>query len=221
MHFDPAELHLKSTIIDGLIWDAETGVDEWERGNVAAFNLTVQKDVVGGLAPTLAYLSDDEETLSAWQEWLKNVQGSRVDARILTAREAGELFSSSARKWCGALYSPTDGVAEPEMAVPALAQAAQKAGVAVVTGCAALDLEKCAGRISAVATERGVIRCDAVVLAAGAWSRLFCMQLGIRLPVLKVLGSAMRTAPVDGPLPGGWAKGLAFRKRLDGGYTIS
>ena len=47
-------------------------------------------------------------------------------------------------------------------------------------------------------TEKGRIACDAVVLAGGAWSRLFCGNLDIRLPQLKVRASVMRTAPIDG-----------------------
>ena len=36
------------------------------------------------------------------------------------------------------------------------------------------------------------------VLAGGAWSRLFCGNLGVELPQLKVLGSVMCTEKVDG-----------------------
>ena len=43
-------------------------------------------------------------------------------------------------------------------------------------------------------TEKGRIGCGAVVLAGGAWSRLFCGNLGVDLPQLKVLGSVIRTA---------------------------
>lgn len=71
-------------------------------------------------------------------------------------------------------------------------------------------------------TEKGRIACSSVVLAGGAWSRLFCGNLGLRLPQLKVLGSVMRTAPLDGPpeIAIG-ASDFAFRKRVDGGYTIA
>ena len=71
-------------------------------------------------------------------------------------------------------------------------------------------------------TEKGRIACDSVVLAGGAWSRLFCGNAGIDLPQLKVLGSVFRTAPLDGG-PEVTASGsvFAFRKRLDGGYTIA
>jgi glycine/D-amino acid oxidase-like deaminating enzyme len=64
--------------------------------------------------------------------------------------------------------------------------------------------------------------CDAVILAGGAWTGLFCGSLGIRLPQLKVLSSVMRTAPVNGgPGPCTYMKDLGYRRRSDGGYTLA
>jgi glycine/D-amino acid oxidase-like deaminating enzyme len=78
-----------------------------------------------------------------------------------------------------------------------------------------------------VVTEKGPIACESVVLAGGAWSRLFCGNVRsgdgvIDLPQLNVRATAFRTAPLSGG-PEISASGLvfAFRKRLDGGYTIA
>src|SRR5262249_9079424 len=88
--------------------------------------------------------------------------------------------------------------------------------------CAVRGIDRAAGRIAGVITEKGTIACQAVVVAAGAWSRLLLGSLGLRLPQLKVLASVMRTAPVaDGPAPASWGPGLALRRRADGGYTVS
>jgi glycine/D-amino acid oxidase-like deaminating enzyme len=60
------------------------------------------------------------------------------------------------------------------------------------------------------------------VLAGGAWSRLFCGNLGVDFPQLKVLGSVMRTAPLEGaPELSVGGSDFSFRKRLDGGYTVA
>lgn len=71
-------------------------------------------------------------------------------------------------------------------------------------------------------TERGEIRCDQALLAGGLWSRKFLANLGISLPTLPLILSVIRTAPMDGPTEiavGG--PDFSFRKRQDGGYTIS
>src|SRR5258707_913613 len=83
-------------------------------------------------------------------------------------------------------------------------------------------IETAAGRVAGVVTEKGRIACGSVVLAGGAWSRLFCGNLGIELPQLKVLASVMRTERLDGgPEISATGGRFGYRKRLDGGYTVS
>jgi glycine/D-amino acid oxidase-like deaminating enzyme len=83
-------------------------------------------------------------------------------------------------------------------------------------------IERAGGKVSGVVTEQGSIACSSVVLAGGAWSNLFCGNLGIDLPQLRVKNSVMRTEPIDGlPEVAMSAANYAFRKRLDGGYTIA
>jgi glycine/D-amino acid oxidase-like deaminating enzyme len=65
------------------------------------------------------------------------------------------------------------------------------------------------------------------VLAGGAWSRLFCGNVRsgdgvIDLPQLNVRATAFRTTPLSGgPEISASGSVFAFRKRLDGGYTIA
>src|SRR6185437_14898824 len=120
-----------------------------------------------------------------------------------------------------ALHTPTDGRAEPSMAAPAIAEAARAHGATILTNCAVRSLDLQAGRIAGVVTERGRIACESVVLAGGAWSRLFAGNAGVDLPQLKVLASVYRTSPVSGPEITGATSIVAFRKRLDGGYTVA
>jgi glycine/D-amino acid oxidase-like deaminating enzyme len=83
-------------------------------------------------------------------------------------------------------------------------------------------IETAAGSVSAAITEKGRIACNAVMLAGGAWSRLFCGSIGIDFPQLKILGSVMRTGPLGGASEYAvGASNFGFRKRLDGGYTIA
>jgi glycine/D-amino acid oxidase-like deaminating enzyme len=94
-------------------------------------------------------------------------------------------------------------------------------GAKVFTSCAVNAIETSAGRVSAVITEKGRA-CDAVLLAGGAWSRNFAKRLGITLLQLRVRSSAQRTAPLEGgPETAAWIRGVAYRRRLDGGYTVA
>ncbi|MGH6928488.1 MAG: NAD(P)/FAD-dependent oxidoreductase, partial [Dongiaceae bacterium] len=116
----------------------------------------------------------------------------------------------------------SDGRAEPQKAAPAIAAAVRRLGGKVLTDCAARGLDVAAGRVTGVVTEKGRIACGSAVLAGGAWSRLFCRNLGITLPQLRVRGSVMRTSPVtNAPEASLWAPGLGLRRRLDGGYNVA
>ena len=51
---------------------------------------------------------------------------------------------------------------------------------------------------------------------------MFCGNMGIDFPQLKILGSVMRTEPLQGPPELAVAgPDFAFRKRRDGGYTVA
>jgi glycine/D-amino acid oxidase-like deaminating enzyme len=124
--------------------------------------------------------------------------------------------------WVGGLYTASDGKAEPQRAAPAIAKAARHKGAAIFTQCAVRGIETAGGRIAAVVTEKGRIACSQVVLAGGAWSRLFCGNFGVDLPQLKVLASVMRTEPLSGGPEISASGGLfGIRKRMDGGYTVA
>jgi glycine/D-amino acid oxidase-like deaminating enzyme len=171
----------------------------------------------------ILYLCETDQQLAQKGEWFeKNAKPAGLATRMIGAAEANELQPGCTKPWKGALYTPNDGRAEPFIAVPLMAEALRAKGGKVFTNCAVRGLETKGGRISAVVTEKGSIACDTVVLAGGAWSRRFCGNLGIALPQLTVINSVMRTEPIDTGLirtcSGG---GFTFRKRMDGGYTVT
>ncbi|MBO0906418.1 NAD(P)/FAD-dependent oxidoreductase [Jiella sonneratiae] len=155
-------------------------------------------------------------------KWLDYIAGTQHRVAAVDNARVRELVPDMNLDYDGALYSPTDGRAEPQKAAPAIARAARARGAAVLTGCAVRRIETEGGAVSGVVTERGRIACDAVVVAGGAWSRLLLRDVGLALPQLKVLNSVLRTEPVDGgPEVTVRGPGFSVRKRADGGYTVS
>ncbi len=171
----------------------------------------------------IAYVADSEKEMAKHEHWLNNhAKLHGIDSRLLNSEEVAELLPGSPVKRAGGLYTPSDARAEPFLAVPAMARALQKLGGQIFTQCAARGLETTAGQVSAVVTERGVVKCSRVVLAGGFWSRRFLHNLGINFPQLGVLGSVLRTAPIDTGITTSFSAGkCTARKRLDGGYTIT
>jgi glycine/D-amino acid oxidase-like deaminating enzyme len=167
------------------------------------------------------YLAEDEAQLAELGEWLDVAREHGLDTRLVRGAELAGVFAAGAR-WAGALYTPSDGRAEPSRATRAIARGAQRAGAAIASRTAVRGIETAAGRVSGVVTEHGRMATRAVVCAAGAWSRLFCGSLGIRVPQLPVLNSVARTAPAPELLAGqAWSPAVAIRRRADGGYTIA
>ena len=170
----------------------------------------------------IVYLCETEKEADAYETWIGEARAYQIDAKMLNRDAMEALLPGSTRAFVAAIHTPQDCRAEPSMATPAIAQAAMAKGVTIHEGCAARGIETAAGRASAVVTEKGRIACDAVVAAAGVWSRLLLGNAGIDFPQHWLLGSVLRTKP----LPGGpevttGAGNFAFRKRLDGGYSIA
>lgn len=168
------------------------------------------------------FLTKNPQELAAWEKWAEIAREQQVHSLVLSPAEIAERMPGNADTWVGGLHTPSDGCAEPSMAVPALAAAARKHGVTIHQGCAARGLETQGGQVSAVVTEKGAIRAQSVLLAGGAWSSLFCRRHGIELPIGLVNATACRTTPAPEITTG--ALGTDFyciRRRLDGGFTLA
>jgi glycine/D-amino acid oxidase-like deaminating enzyme len=209
-------------------WCRQAGRDEREMPLIVRslalwreMNLRTQADT-GFRECGVAYFGDSEADEARFAAWAEMAKPYAIGTLIVRGPELAALMPGASRPYRAALYVPTDGCAEPARAAPAIARAAQRSGAVILSPCAVRGIERHAGRVGAVVTERGRIACDTVILAGGAWSSLFCASLGVRLPQLKVLSSVMRTAPVaNGPTCSGYLAEIGYRKRADGGYTLA
>jgi glycine/D-amino acid oxidase-like deaminating enzyme len=171
----------------------------------------------------ILYTGASDKEVAGFEAWLDHARPLQIDSRLLTPDETAALLPGMRTRFAGGLYTASDGRAEPQKAAPAIARGAQQRGAVLLENCAVRGIERAAGQVAGVVTERGRIACSSVVLAGGAWSNLFCGNLGVDLPQLKVKNSVLRTEPLDAGLPqlALSAGNYAFRKRLDGGYTIA
>ncbi|MDP6391039.1 MAG: FAD-binding oxidoreductase [Alphaproteobacteria bacterium] len=201
---DPREL---PAVIESLrIWEgleAELGEDiGWHQG--------------GSL-----YLAENDDDLAHYERWMDFAREYQLDTRLLSPDEVDAQIGGEGRIWKGGMFTASDGRAEPEKAVPAVARALQRMGGTVLTECAVRTVERAAGKVIGVVTEKGPIACRAVVCAAGAWSSLFSRNLGHGFPQLKVRASVLRTKPAPLATESNvMSSGAGFRRRQDGGYTI-
>ena len=96
------------------------------------------------------YLARDERELAKFEAWHDLAKQHQLDTRMLSPAQARAAVPGLEGRWAGAMLTPSDGRAEPFVAVPALARAAHRLGVSIVENCAVRTLETAGGRVRGV-----------------------------------------------------------------------
>lgn len=169
------------------------------------------------------FIATTKKAEAEHDDWLQSAKPFGVDTKIIPQSQLGNYFPHVDRRWRSAMLTPSDGRAEPWIAVSTVARALADRGGIVRENCAVRCLDIQAGALTAVVTEVGVIRTSRAVLAAGPWSSLFLQNYGVSIPQLSVRATVAATAPMpDMDYTGGAEdSAIAWRKRLDGGYTLA
>jgi len=209
-------------------WVRQQGRDPAELP-IMVESLSIWKSLAASLGDRLGfrqtgvlYLARTEAEIAGFEAWTEHARAHQLDTRMMSAAEVQAMLKGAVAPWTAGLFTASDARAEPWVAVPALAEAAVEKGATIREACAVRGLDLAAGRVAGVVTEAGRIACDHVVVAAGAWSRLFLGRHGIRIPQLSVLASVAATEPMPEIFPGNAADDdFAFRRRADGGYSIA
>jgi len=167
------------------------------------------------------FLLSDEADARAFRGSVALQQSLGVPSEVLTPEAAADVVPGIVTEdLVAATYCPLDGYATPEAVVQGYAQAAARAGVRIVQGCAARAIDVGAGRVTGVRTERGRVATGAVVCAAGVWSRELAATAGVALPVDPERRFVFVTEPGDPlrrelPLTIDFATGFYFHREGD------
>jgi glycine/D-amino acid oxidase-like deaminating enzyme len=173
------------------------------------------------------YLAATAADMQKYETWHDMAKQHQLDTQMLTHEQLQSRYPGIEGKWLGGMVTPSDGRGEPFGAIPALARAAQRAGVAITENCAVRTLDIQDQKVAGVFTEKGRVACNRVVLAAGAWSTHFASNMGIDLPQLAIRCTVGRTEvaptlfPDHAETPNIRGPGLCVRRRVDGGYTLA
>ena len=131
------------------------------------------------------------------QEALAHLFGVR--ARSISVGEAKERWPlMNADDVIGAVWSPDDGRVSPSDLCAALAKGARARGARIHEDTGVTGIVTRSGRITGVETDKGVVRCDAIALCTGLWSRKVGSMAGVDVPVWPCEHFYLLTEPVDG-----------------------
>ena len=170
----------------------------------------------------LFYVSNNHEELETWARWGEFARSVGVKTRMLNSAEATQHAKFTGQSWLGGVHSQMDGIANPGLAVPAVARAFMALGGTVHQACAARGIETTGGAASAVVTERGTIRTPLVIHAGGAWASSFMRQLGIRFPQATVRQTILAVSTGALTLPDAfYSKSISITRRGDACHTLA
>lgn len=98
----------------------------------------------------------------------------------------------------GASFLPTDGQASPSDITQSLAKGARMHGARIMEKVRVTGFATEQGRITAVHTDQGTVRCDKVLNCAGQWARQVGAMVGVSVPLQPVKHQYIVTDLVDG-----------------------
>lgn len=133
-------------------------------------------------------------------DWQARAKDFGLDTELLTPAEVAEKlpFLSEKAGIRGAMYTASDGRAEPGRATRAMFEAAVELGVSVILGGSVKRLDIQAGHIHGVWIDGKLYRADTVLCAAGTGSGKLLRAVGYDLPQEKIRATVARSMPVTG-----------------------
>ena len=125
-----------------------------------------------------------------------------LEMHLLTASEAQKLWPlMQVDDVVGAAFLPTDGQASPSDITMSLAKGARAAGIKIAEGVSVTAIDTKNGRVTAVATSKGHVGCEKLVICAGQWSRDLARMAGVNVPLVSVQHQYLVTEKIDGVTP--------------------
>ncbi len=122
-----------------------------------------------------------------------------VRAETLDRDEARERWPlMNAEDVVGAVWSPDDGRVSPSDLCAALVKGARARGARIFENTSVTGIVTRGGRVAGVETKAGSVRCDAVAVCAGLWSRETAAMAGVDVPVWPCEHFYLLTEPVAG-----------------------
>jgi dimethylglycine dehydrogenase len=132
----------------------------------------------------------------------RQVQGigrfAGFDFDILTPQELREIYPlAEVGDLIGAIYEPLDGHVDPSQATQAMARGARNLGAEIYRHTKVTAMKQKSGGEWLITTDRGEIRVEHIVNAAGTWCREIGDMMGIDLPVVPMLHQYIVSDRID------------------------
>jgi len=142
------------------------------------FDIDIEYEKKGGM---IIFFTELERKVAEVVVHSKQNQG--IPLQLLDTSKARELEPALSEEIVGALYCPEDTQLNPMLTTIAFARAARREGAAIYTETEVHSVKVNNQSVRSVVTNRGEIKTEVVINAAGSWASQIGKVVGLRIPV--------------------------------------
>jgi 4-methylaminobutanoate oxidase (formaldehyde-forming) len=133
-------------------------------------------------------VASSKEQLKELERSVSRAKALGLECEVIGPDEALKIMPQiSKENLYGAIYLPRDGQLDPYITTTSMVKFARELGVEVYTNTRVTGIKLSAkGEVQAVVTDKGEIRCEIIVNAAGMWAPRIAAMAGLHVPTTPV-----------------------------------
>ena len=133
-------------------------------------------------------IASSPEQLKELERSVSRAKALGLDCEVISPDECLKYMPQiSKENLYGGIYLPRDGQLDPYITTTSMAKFAKELGVEIYTHTRVTGIKVSAkGEVEAVVTDKGEIRCEIVINAAGLWAPRVAAMAGINVPTTPV-----------------------------------
>lgn len=133
-------------------------------------------------------VASSKEQLKELERSVSRAKALGLEVDVISPDEALKVMPQISKKdLYGGIFLPRDGQLDPYTTTTSMAKFAKELGVTIYTNTRVTAIELSAkGEVQRVITDKGAIRCEIVINAAGLWAPRIAAMVGINIPTTPV-----------------------------------
>lgn len=174
--------------------------------NLIKYSVELYSTLEAETGQATGWINKGSLSIATNEDRLTHIRRQESLAHAFGVRAKGISPAEALERWplmngddvIGAVWSPDDGRVSPSDLCAALVKGARTAGARIFEDTAVTAILTEGGRVRGVETPAGTVRCDAVALCTGLWSRRVAEMAGVAAPVWPCEHFYLLTKPIEG-----------------------
>lgn len=168
-------------------------------------------------------LAPDAKAAESFEGWTRRATAEfSLDTRMLSAAELKALVPELHGDYAGAMYTASDGKADPVSATRAFFEGARAAGADASIGRPVDAIVTGGGAVTGVRVGNTLLKARTIICAAGAGTAALLRKLAVLFPQDCIRATVLRTERTASRIDTGvWGVGIGVRQSRDGSIHMS